>query len=239
MAGPGSSHGTRTAISPARRAPATFAGMSSRNTICPDRQAKLLGRPAERQRIRLHHPGQAGVDDDVEQLQVLLLVHPVRSVEIGHVVGQRAERQPGRLGVGHQVHHLGPQPVLLRQLEHPVDHGPGVPRLADRRAQLRGPLCPVLPFGDLVAQHLLPQLVPLGCDPADPLEHRPHRGLPLGEPPGQVDPGGVHRPADVEQQPARRVSGWRHNRAQRRGTRPARAGPRRSPGARRSRRGSR
>ena len=37
---PGVLHGTRTAISPARRAPATFAGMSSRNTIRP------TGRPS-------------------------------------------------------------------------------------------------------------------------------------------------------------------------------------------------
>ena len=34
MAGPGSSHGTRTAAMPAWRAPSTFHGMSSRNTIC-------------------------------------------------------------------------------------------------------------------------------------------------------------------------------------------------------------
>src|SRR5580704_15606786 len=34
-------------------------------------QAERLGGLAERARIGFHHPGEAGVDDDVEQLQVL------------------------------------------------------------------------------------------------------------------------------------------------------------------------
>jgi hypothetical protein len=49
-----------------------------------DRQPKPGCGMPERARIGFQHADQVGAGDDVEQLQVLLLLHPVRPVEVGH-----------------------------------------------------------------------------------------------------------------------------------------------------------
>jgi hypothetical protein len=53
---------------------------------------------------------------------------------------------------------------------------PGCPTTRPARREIRRLAAPVLPFGDLPPQHLLPQLVPVTVDAADSLEHRLYAG---------------------------------------------------------------